>query len=41
MNSAPATSPRRGLGATQRTDAWWRTPLVTFLGFGAFIVYST
>lgn len=31
----------RGFGATSRTDAWWRTPLLIFLGLGAFIVYST
>ncbi|HVU60402.1 MAG TPA: hypothetical protein VHD58_01975 [Mycobacteriales bacterium] len=26
---------------TLRTDRWWLLPLVTFVGFGAFIVYST
>lgn len=31
----------RGLGETQRVDRWWVAPLLTFLGFGAFIVYST
>ncbi len=31
----------RSLGQTQRKDAWWIAPLLTFLGFGAFIVYST
>jgi hypothetical protein len=28
-------------GATSRPDAWWIQPLVVFLGFAAFIVYST
>ncbi|HZW07381.1 MAG TPA: hypothetical protein VFF65_09670 [Phycisphaerales bacterium] len=31
----------RGLGETTRKDAWWMQPLLTFLGLGAFIVYST
>jgi hypothetical protein len=28
-------------GATSRTDGWWVTPLVVFLGLGAFVVYAT
>jgi hypothetical protein len=28
-------------GATSRPDAWWVQPLLVFLGFSAFIVYST
>ena len=28
-------------GATSRPDTWWVQPLVVFLGFTAFIVYST
>ncbi len=32
---------RRGFGETMRRDAWWLQSLVTFLGFSAFIVYST
>ncbi len=32
---------QRGLGQTQRRDAWWLQPLVVFLGLGAFVVYST
>jgi hypothetical protein len=35
------TLPRRGLGETSRRDAWWLQPLVVFLGFSTFIVYST
>lgn len=32
---------RRGFGETTRSDLWWVAPLATFLGFSAFIVYST
>jgi hypothetical protein len=32
---------RRRAGETMRRDLWWVTPLLTFLGFSAFIVYST
>lgn len=31
----------RALGQTSRKDRWWVYPLLVFLGFGAFIVYST
>lgn len=31
----------RGLAQTQRTDTWWLAPMAVFLGFSAFIVYST
>ncbi len=39
----PATSlpVQRGFGETSRRDAWWWQSLVTFLGFSAFIAYST
>src|SRR5258707_15767463 len=30
-----------GFGKTARRDAWWVVPLLTFLGFATFIVYST
>jgi len=33
--------PQRSFGETSRPDAWWLQPLVVFLGFSAFIVYST
>ena len=33
--------PQRRFGETTRPDAWWVQPLVVFLGFSAFIVYST
>src|SRR5579871_4963082 len=32
---------RSGFGQTQRTDTWWVQPLLVFLGFSTFIVYST
>lgn len=32
---------RRPFGRTMRKDGWWVAPLLTFLGFSAFIVYST
>jgi len=32
---------RRGFGETTRKDLWWVASLATFLGFSAFIVYST
>ncbi len=41
MSSAPASISRRGFGATARRDGWWITPLLTFLGLSAFIIYST
>lgn len=32
---------QRRFGQTSRTDLWWVTPLLVFLGLGAFVVYST
>lgn len=32
---------RRGFGETMRKDGWWIPSVLTFLGFSAFIVYST
>lgn len=32
---------RRGFGQTMRRDNWWVSPLLTFIGLGAFVVYST
>ena len=31
----------RGFGETTRRDAWWVQPLAIFLGFSAFVVYTT
>ena len=33
--------PRRGFPQTTRKDIWWLSPLLVFLGFSTFIVYST
>jgi hypothetical protein len=42
MSGAPLHLPQlRSLGQTTRKDRWWVQPLLVFLGFGAFIVYST
>ena len=41
MAHAPLPIAPRGFGETMRTDAWWILPLVTFIVFSAFIVYST
>ena len=32
---------RRGFGQTMRKDGWWVAPSLTFIGLGAFVVYST
>src|SRR5687768_14903031 len=32
---------RRGFGETMRTGAWWLPSALTFLGFAAFIAYSS
>ena len=42
MSSYTDTLPKqRAFGETLRTDAWWVQPIFVFLGFTAFIVYST
>ena len=38
LSSLPA---QRSFGTTSRPDAWWVQPLLVFLGFSTFIVYST
>jgi len=32
---------QNGFGATARRDGWWVKPLLVFLGFSAFVVYTT
>jgi hypothetical protein len=39
--AASGLSKPRPFLATKRKDAWWVSPLLTFLGFSAFIVYAT
>lgn len=41
MASNPVSITRRGFGETSRKDGWWVQSALTFLGFSAFIVYST
>ena len=41
MSSIDVPLRKGGFGRTARKDAWWVEPLLVFLGFGAFIVYST
>jgi hypothetical protein len=41
MPYADTLPKQRSFGATTRPDAWWLQPLVVFLGFSAFIIYST
>lgn len=41
MPYADTLPKQRGFAETTRPDAWWLQPLVVFLGFSAFIVYST
>src|SRR5271156_5828622 len=41
MSSIDVPLRNGGFGSTARRDAWWREPLLVFLGFAAFIVYST
>jgi hypothetical protein len=39
--AAPLPILTRGFGETQRRDAWWLQPLVTFVILGGFVVYAT
>lgn len=41
MADANILPQQRHFGETTRPDAWWVQPLMVFLGFAAFIVYST
>ena len=41
MAYADTLPPQRPFARTTRPDAWWVQPLFVFLGFSAFIVYST
>ena len=41
MAHGVVTLERRSFGQTRRRDAWWVEPLLVFLGFSAFIAYST
>ncbi len=41
MATVATSLSRRGFGETARRDTWWLQPLGVFLGFSAFIVYTT
>ena len=41
MAYADTLPKQQGFGQTTRPDVWWLQPLVVFLGFSAFIIYST
>jgi len=41
MSSFDVPLERGRFGQTARRDTWWLYPLLTFLGLGAFLVYST
>jgi hypothetical protein len=41
MSSIDVPLSNGGFGRTTRKDNWWIEPLLVFLGFSAFIVYST
>jgi len=41
MSSIDVPLQNGGFGRTSRKDNWWVEPLLVFLGFSTFIVYST
>ncbi|MEX2261268.1 MAG: hypothetical protein WD696_04920 [Bryobacteraceae bacterium] len=41
MPFAEVSWERRGFGRTARSDTWWLSPLLVFLGLGTFVVYTT
>jgi hypothetical protein len=41
MSSIDVPLSKGGFGRTARKDNWWVEPLLVFLGFSAFIIYST
>ena len=41
MSSIDVPLSKGGFGQTSRKDNWWIEPLLVFLGFSSFIVYST
>lgn len=41
MSSIDVPVRNGGFGKTARRDNWWLQPLLTFLGLGAFVVYTT
>jgi hypothetical protein len=41
LATVAASAQQRGFAQTARRDTWWVQPLAVFLGFSAFIVYTT
>ncbi len=41
MNGQARGGYQSGVAVTVRNDTWWISPLLTFLGFSTFIIYST
>jgi len=41
MSSTVSIPKQLGFGQTTRSDVWWMQPIAVFIGFSAFIVYST
>src|SRR5712691_7827565 len=41
ISTIPVRLAQRAFAETSRRDAWWVQPLLVFLGFSTFIVYST
>lgn len=41
MDYADSLPKQRRFGQTNRPDTWWLQPLAVFIGFAAFIIYST
>lgn len=41
MAYTDALTKQARFGETTRTDVWWMQPILVFLGFSAFIIYST
>lgn len=41
IDEVASTFPKDGLGATQRRDSWWLSPLAVAVGLGLFGVYSS
>ncbi len=40
-SAGASASAQRPFGHTTRRDNWWLSPLLVFVGFGGFVVYST
>jgi hypothetical protein len=41
MSRLATAFPEQGFGATARRDSWWVEPILTVIGFSAFLIYGT